>query len=180
MATGSLDANGIWIYGEDDSEPTFSALLNKLGDSTSDQVADIKRKGRIVQTVISSTATRVETSANVDTGLAATITPIYSNSDIYITVHQMGLQRSAVSAVQTINVRLFKNGTLHHVFGSDIFYTATTLLFQGSMSGAYVETVSSTASISYKTNIAANIAGSTVAAQHNNNRSYMIIQEIAR
>lgn len=37
MATGSLDANGIWIYGEDDSETTFSGLLNKLGDSVSDK-----------------------------------------------------------------------------------------------------------------------------------------------
>ena len=37
MATGSLDANGIWLYGEDDSEPTASALLNKLGNSISDK-----------------------------------------------------------------------------------------------------------------------------------------------
>ena len=37
MATGSLDANGIWLYGEDDSEPTSSALLNKLGNSISDK-----------------------------------------------------------------------------------------------------------------------------------------------
>jgi hypothetical protein len=42
MATGALDANGIWIYGEDDSEATFSALLNKLGDSTSDEVGTLK------------------------------------------------------------------------------------------------------------------------------------------
>lgn len=35
MATGALDANGIWQYGEDDSEITFSALLNKLASSTS-------------------------------------------------------------------------------------------------------------------------------------------------
>jgi len=41
MATGALDANGIWIYGEDDSEPTFSGLLNKLGDSTSDAIGTI-------------------------------------------------------------------------------------------------------------------------------------------
>ena len=37
MATGSLDANGIWLYGEDDSEATASALLNKLGNSISDK-----------------------------------------------------------------------------------------------------------------------------------------------
>ena len=38
MATGSLDANGIWQYGEDDSEATASALLNKLASSTSDEI----------------------------------------------------------------------------------------------------------------------------------------------
>jgi hypothetical protein len=46
MATGSLDANGIWIYGEDDSEPTFSGLLNKLGDSTSDAIALVKNDSK--------------------------------------------------------------------------------------------------------------------------------------
>lgn len=39
MATGALDANGVWIYGEDDSELTFSALLNKGMESVSDVVA---------------------------------------------------------------------------------------------------------------------------------------------
>ena len=42
MATGALDANGIWQYGEDDSEPTFSGLLNKLGESTSDTVTRLE------------------------------------------------------------------------------------------------------------------------------------------
>jgi hypothetical protein len=53
MATGSLDANGIWIYGEDDSEPTFSGLLNKLGDSTSDAVGLVKN---VSKGVISATS----------------------------------------------------------------------------------------------------------------------------
>lgn len=47
MATGSLDANGIWIYGEDDSETTFSGLLNKLGDSVSDVVANPTVSGNL-------------------------------------------------------------------------------------------------------------------------------------
>ena len=42
MATGALDANGIWQYGEDDSEPTFSGLLNKLASSTSDTVTRLE------------------------------------------------------------------------------------------------------------------------------------------
>lgn len=35
MATGALDANGIWQYGEDDAYATHSQLLNKLAESTS-------------------------------------------------------------------------------------------------------------------------------------------------
>lgn len=161
-------------------------MVSYLADTNSVEVYDssswrsLNPAGRVVQTIFSTTSTRVETSSNVDTGLEASITPIYPNSDIYVTVHQMGLQRSAVSSVQTINVRLYKNGSLHHIFGSDIFYTATIQLFQGTMSGAYKETVSSTSTITYKTNIAANITGSTVAAQQNSNTSIMIIQEIAR
>lgn len=47
MATGALDANGIWQYGEDDSESTFSALLNKLGGSTSTTVTRLEEMGGI-------------------------------------------------------------------------------------------------------------------------------------
>lgn len=35
MATGSYSTKGVWQYGEDDSESTFSGLLNKLASSTS-------------------------------------------------------------------------------------------------------------------------------------------------
>jgi len=42
MATGANDANGVWIYGEDDSNPTFSALLNRLGNSISTTLTSYK------------------------------------------------------------------------------------------------------------------------------------------
>lgn len=52
MATGANDANGIWQYGEDDSNTTFSALLNRLGASTSTAIGLIKNdsKGIIATT----------------------------------------------------------------------------------------------------------------------------------
>lgn len=50
MATGALDANGIWQYGEDDSEATFSALLNKLGSSTSTTVTRLEEMSGISST----------------------------------------------------------------------------------------------------------------------------------
>lgn len=83
MATGSLDANGIWIYGEDDSEATFSALLNKLGDSTSDVVTGLKTSGRVLRSFsVAKTSIYSMTSStwtNIP-GLSLTITPLSSTS----------------------------------------------------------------------------------------------------
>ena len=38
MATGAPGTNGVWQYGEDDSEATFSALLNKVAGTTDTQI----------------------------------------------------------------------------------------------------------------------------------------------
>jgi hypothetical protein len=37
---GALDSNGIWQYDETDVESTASELLNKLAESTSDEIGD--------------------------------------------------------------------------------------------------------------------------------------------
>lgn len=44
MATGALDANGVWIYGEDDPASPVSDLLNLGMDSVSDVVGDAKAR----------------------------------------------------------------------------------------------------------------------------------------
>lgn len=38
MATGAPGTNGVWQYGEDDSETTFSGLLNKVASTTNTQI----------------------------------------------------------------------------------------------------------------------------------------------
>lgn len=38
MATGAPGTNGVWQYGEDDSEATFSALLNKVASTADTQI----------------------------------------------------------------------------------------------------------------------------------------------
>ena len=42
MATGYYDANGVYIYGEDDNISLFSDLLNLGEESISDAITDIK------------------------------------------------------------------------------------------------------------------------------------------
>jgi len=57
MATGYLDANGIWQYGEDDSDANFSSLLNRLASSTSDVVANPTVSGNMRLTNVNDAST---------------------------------------------------------------------------------------------------------------------------
>lgn len=92
MATGSLDANGIWIYGEDDSEATFSGLLNKLGDSVSDKFSSGRLlkanlpSGTVLQVVQHSTTglTTVTATTFQDTVLTGAITPSSASSKVLV------------------------------------------------------------------------------------------------
>lgn len=107
MATGSLDANGIWIYGEDDSEPTFSGLLNKLGDSVSDKFSGGKLltanmpSGTVLQvasTVKADTFTTTSATFTDVTGLSVAITPTSTASKILVAVSTNAVVVSGTSA----------------------------------------------------------------------------------
>jgi hypothetical protein len=96
MATGSPGTNGVWQYGEDDSEATFSALLNKAASTTDTAIGldrarldNLEEAGRIVQ-VKQSYKTDAFTTAGttfVDvTGLSVTITPQSVSNKILVRV----------------------------------------------------------------------------------------------
>lgn len=115
MATGAPGSNGVWVYGEDDSEATFSALLNKAASTTNTQLgldrarlATLELSGRVVQVVQSMYSTPFTTTSTsmVDTGLTATITPRYSNSYVLALVTQqvqpVSLSNSYFMAMQIV------------------------------------------------------------------------------
>ena len=101
MATGSPGTNGVWQYGEDDSEATFSALLNKAASTTDTQfgvdrgrltaleadVTALEAAGRIVQVI---TATKTDTASIASgtftdiSGLSVSITPKSATNKILV------------------------------------------------------------------------------------------------
>lgn len=94
MATGAPGTNGVWQYGEDDSEATFSALLNKAAGTTNTQIGldrarltALEATGRIVQ-VKSATKTdgfaTSSTSFTDVTGLSVSITPKSASNKILV------------------------------------------------------------------------------------------------
>lgn len=161
MATGSLNAQGVWIYGEDDSETTFSALLNKLGTSVS---ADMK--GRIAQIVFAtySTQTVSSTSTFVTTGLTANITPTKANSKIIVLVSQNGVSKFN-NTTSAVDLRLMRGATALSNFGiGNALISVATDLFLGSSSVVYVDSPGTTSAVTYSTQFRnpANIAAAFV------------------
>lgn len=155
MATGALDANGVWIYGEDDSETTFSALLNKLGDSIGDSL-----KGRIKQVVTGSTSTAVSSTSTTlfDSGLTATITPTSASSIILVMVTQLTRISFAGStgSLRRFRIALDRSGTL--IWDSSInryseftMATVTNPSRTDILNLSFIDSPATTSAITYKT-----------------------------
>lgn len=157
MATGALDANGIWQYGEDDSNTTFSALLNRLGSSTSTQIASAKPSGRVLQTVSVTKTNPFSAGQSVwtdITGLSATITPRYSTSKILVT-YTIG--NIGTTAAGTVVTRLMRGNTpigVSTLGGGNIDGTSSSYvdiaLKWFAMPASYLDSPASTSAQTYK------------------------------
>lgn len=164
MATGALDANGIWQYGEDDSEPTFSGLLNKGMDSVSDVIGTLNSTGRIVNTV-SSTRNSIFTMSSTTyqdvPSVSATITPKSSTNKILIRV--TGL--ATIGGTHSVTFRLLRNTTPIGLNSGGTHSAVVYTNSNGTNTGFALDFLDSPASMSsttYKLQIASSAAGAIV------------------
>lgn len=172
LGPGGLDSNGIWLYGEDDSEALASDLLNLGMQSVSDALGE--GFGKILQVV---STTKTDTfSASVTagattsvTGLTATITPQSTSSKIYAVVSTNALNLSA--GTSGAHVILTRGGT--PVGGGDSAGSRTPVnVFGGQshLSGTdgtgtnqtfnYLDSPSTTSSVTYGVDLL-NVSGTT-------------------
>ena len=107
---GGLDSNGIWQFGEDDSEALASDLLNLGMGSVSDAFTNLAGVLQVVSTTKTDTFTaNVATGAFVAvTGLTATITPSATSSKVFVMLNVSG---SSDVAHGIITARLTRGGT---------------------------------------------------------------------
>lgn len=121
MATGAPGTNGIWQYGEDDSEATFSALLNKVASTTDTQVGvdrtrltALEANGRIVQVksvTKTDTFSTSSTSFTDVTSLSVSITPTSATNKIIVTVSSNAVVVSGASAAYGAVLTVIRNST---------------------------------------------------------------------
>ena len=93
LGPGGYDSNGIWLYGEDDSEALASDLLNLGMQSVSDALG--AGFGKILQVVSgtktdSFSASLTNGAITTVTGLSATITPSSASSKVLVLLDLSG------------------------------------------------------------------------------------------
>jgi hypothetical protein len=117
-------------------------------------VDTLQRAGNVLQVVSASTATGVtnSTATYADTGLTATITPLFASSKILVLVSQNGCSKSSANAENRMAIRLLRNSDVLSVFSGDLFlYTGTAVLQVGALSVAILDEPSTTSATTYKT-----------------------------
>lgn len=153
MATGALDANGIWQYGEDDNEPTFSGMLNKLGGSTSTAIGLLKSSVVQVKSVTKTDTASTSSATYTDiTGLSITITPKSASNKILVFANVS----FGASADQWGQAKVLRGTTDIFKLASSRFADTNWVL---TSAGSYLDSPATTAATTYKIQWANGLGG---------------------
>jgi hypothetical protein len=107
--------------------------------------------GSVLQVVNATTSTPVSSSSSsyADTGLTASITPLYSTSKILITATLSGCGKA--NSNTQMNAALQRDSTVLKYFEASAGYTGTTAaLYWGTSSVTYLDSPATTSSTTYK------------------------------
>jgi hypothetical protein len=137
---------------------------------------------KVLQVVQNSYSTQTSTSGQtyVDTGLNATITPIFSTSKILVMVNHATNYKDAANTGNDIKFNLCRNGSQIVVLGTSVGYTGTTVALYFSFSAQYLDSPATTSAITYKTQFGnTDSTGGTVYVQASGDRATITLMEIA-
>jgi hypothetical protein len=138
--------------------------------------------GSVLQVVNAKFNTETSTSTNtyVDTGLTATITPLFASSKILVLIDQGGLRKGTDNALASVSVRALRGATL---LGEFALYAALTTNTNdnivASASACYLDSPNTTTATTYKTQLNSPFNAGTAAVQNNGTDSTITLLEIA-
>jgi hypothetical protein len=141
--------------------------------------------GKVLQVVFATTTTQVNnnTTSYTDTNLTASITPSSTSNKIYVIVNQANKLQEASSSGGSV-IKILRDSTT--IYGGDQAYE--NFLSIGGASSVqrydrnnlnFLDTPSSTSSLTYKTQARAYIAGDIISCQPENIESTITLMEIA-
>lgn len=137
--------------------------------------------GSVLQVVNAtySTQTSNSTSTYADTGLTASITPSSASNKILVLVNQAGVGKDTGNVSNTAIVKLLRGSTDICFFGGPVAYTQTNSYNLGySVSTSYLDSPSTTSSVTYKTQFKNEQNNASVRVQTDGYTSTITLMEI--
>ena len=136
--------------------------------------------GKVLQVVNATYSTGVTntTSTVADTGLTATITPLFTTSKILVIVHQEGVSKSTSDTAVVIT--LVRGSTTLITFSNFAGQTSSTATNTvGGCGTGYLDSPATTSATTYKTQFYSYSNTNGVSVQKNNETSTITLMEIA-
>jgi hypothetical protein len=136
--------------------------------------------GKVLQVVNATYSTQTSTTSTTfaDTGLTATITPTSATSKILVFVNQVGCHRNS-GTNGALQLRLLRGATSIVTFEKYLGYNGGTVeINAGSASTTYLDSPATTSATTYKTQLATDLGGFTLAVQANGGTSTITLMEI--
>jgi hypothetical protein len=136
--------------------------------------------GKVLQVVNATYSTQTSTTSTTfaDTGLTATITPTSATSKILVFVNQVGCHRNS-GTNGALQLRLLRGSTSIVTFEKYLGYNGGTVeINAGSASTTYLDSPATTSATTYKTQLATDLSGFTLAVQANGGTSTITLMEI--
>ena len=151
---------------------SISGLSNVGGISSA-------QSGSIIQTVNATFSTEVSSSSSTftDTGLSASITPLFSTSSILVIANIQGGKNGSTG----LDLRVLSGATSIVQFAKNAGYTgASDYNIIGSVSCGYLDTPATTSATTYKIQMASNANASLARINDNTQTSTLTLMEIAQ
>jgi hypothetical protein len=157
----------------------MSLILDGTSGLTFNNATTQNSGGKVIQVVNATYSTSTSSSVNTyaDTGLTATITPLFSTSKILVIVNQMGVRKINDTSV---NFNLSRNGSNINDFVTFVAGTSsTTEMDVGSCVFTYLDNPATTSATTYKTQFLSRSAIASVSVQYLSAVSTITLMEIS-
>jgi len=174
--TGNASGTGVFTVVSPNSNTDRTLTL----PDESGTVDTLQRSGNVLQVVQGTTSTEVvsTTSSYIDTGLTATITPIYASSKVLVFVTHGEISKNASSPAR-LAMRLVRDATTISQFATGLLYTNSAIVNRSPASITFLDTPATTSATTYKTTASNPDSSGSVNIQNNSSMSTITLMEIA-
>jgi len=135
--------------------------------------------GSVIQVVQGTTTTQINTTSTsyINTSLSASITPISTSSKVLVLVNHSDIRRNDAG----MGLRLLRNGSEIVEFGTNLGFSADPAPDRhvGTPSTAFLDSPSSTSSVTYSTQFRVSLGTGSVIVQADDDPSFITLMEIA-